>query len=295
MNINDKKFFCKNDQLIELSEKGYELADFLLGRFNSKEIKLIDLSPYKRIYLFFLTRAMKTYRSIINLCVEGYGQDVSTLLRSLLDNLISVKYILSDIDSSDEKAIRFVEFKWVIFRRYIVNKTTENFDIRPDEQNNLIIERYDNFKKKYNITSNRALLTWSGRAVVDMARLADKNLLAEYQSIFRSCSRFSHPSIVGDNEYLNYGEKILTFSHLPSSVGISANFEKAVDYLFDFISIFNEMFCLDYDDDIINLKNKLKEIKKEKKYFNPASTDLKIKSAKDVLVKFSREEKRSSS
>ncbi|MCK5492780.1 MAG: hypothetical protein KAJ14_06700, partial [Candidatus Omnitrophica bacterium] len=207
MSVNDNDYFLKNDKLIELAEKGYELGDFLLGCFNLKAIKLIDLPPHKRIYLFFLTRAIKTYRAIINLCVEGYGQDVSTLLRSLLDNLISAKYILSDIELADEKAIRFVEFKWVIFRRYIVNKSKENLDINSEVQNNLIYEKYEGFKKKYNITSNRGLLTWSGQAVIDMARLVDKNLLDEYQSIFRSCSRFSHPSIVGDNEYLNYDEK----------------------------------------------------------------------------------------
>ena len=291
MSKNDNKFFFKNDELIALAEKSYELGDSLLGCFNSKEMKLMDLSPHKRIYLFFLTRAIKTYRAILNLCVEGYGQDVSTLLRSLLDNLISVKYILSDIELADEKAIRFVEFKWVIFRRYIVNKSKENLDLSSEVQNNLINKKYDGFKKKYDITSNKGLLTWSGRAVVDMARLVDKNLLDEYQSIFRSCSRFSHPSIVGDSEYLNYEEKILTFSHLPSLAGISANLEKATDYLIDFINIFNEMFNLGYHDDIMNVKSKLNKIrddKKEKNDSNPASTDLQIKSAKDVLVKFLR-------
>lgn len=293
MSVNDNDYFLKNDKLIELAEKGYELGDFLLGCFNLKAIKLIDLPPHKRIYLFFLTRAIKTYRAIINLCVEGYGQDVSTLLRSLLDNLISAKYILSDIELADEKAIRFVEFKWVIFRRYIVNKSKENLDINSEVQNNLIYEKYEGFKKKYNITSNRGLLTWSGQAVIDMARLVDKNLLDEYQSIFRSCSRFSHPSIVGDNEYLNYDEKILSFSHLPSSAGVLANLEKAVDYLLNFIIIFNEMFSLGHYDDIADLQNMLNKIRadqKEKKDSNPASTDLQIKSAKEVLVKFLRKE-----
>ncbi|MDD5669935.1 MAG: DUF5677 domain-containing protein, partial [Candidatus Omnitrophica bacterium] len=103
----------------DAAEDARFLAFDFLKNFNDKHIKLIDCPPHKRIFLFFLTRIIKTYSAIFCLCRQGYGQDTSPLLRSSLETLISAKYILYDLKSADKNAVRFVEYKWVIFRRHL--------------------------------------------------------------------------------------------------------------------------------------------------------------------------------
>ena len=266
----------KNVELFELGDKVKRLADDLLENFNAKQIKLKDIPPHKRNCIFFFTRALKTYGAITALAQEGYGQDISPLLRSLLENLISVKYVLNHLPSADDKAKRLVEYKWVIFKRYISNEkdnvTSEMDPFRKELMSNksLIEKKVEEFKKEFKITSDKALITWSGRSMRDMAKMISQTLLEEYDSTFRLSSRFSHPSIMGDRQYLDYEDNYIVFSALPSSVGVDSNYVIAMIYLAEFIDIFNTLFGLKTESQIKALKAELKETS-ETKIYSPKS------------------------
>lgn len=240
-----------------------------LRDFNAREVKLTDIPPHKRIFLFFLARVIKTYSVICMLCREGFGQDTSPLLRNLLETLVSAKYITCKPDRADQNAVRFVEYKWVILKRYLSELEKEfSPELSGDEfsDRDLILSQFEEYKKNYGITSDRALLTWSGKSIRDMARQADKNLLKEYELAFRIDSRFSHPSIIGDKEYVDFKEEALVLSFLPSPNGVVLSLKRAMTYLTDFWAIFNALFELNGDDRIKGVRSKSAAVFKMEKY-----------------------------
>lgn len=263
------KIVAENKELFDLAKKVKAEAFLFLESFEARNIKLDDLAPHQRIFLFFLTKILKTYAAICILCQEGYGQDACVLLRSLLESLISVKYMLLAIDSADEKALRFVEYKWIILKRYL-SETKNGFTNEQEDdlytQQKLIIDKFNEFKKKYNIVSDRALLTWSGKTIKDMARIADKNLFQEYESAFRTYSRFSHTSIIGDNEYMNFKNNILTFSPSPKAIAVASALKKAISYTMDFVRVANDLFNLHYETRISKLERNITEVFNMDKY-----------------------------
>ncbi len=247
-------------ELAQAGKAAHDLGRTLFQEINRRNIKLFDLPAHKRIFLFIMTRAVKTFAAIEVLCQRGYGQDVSALLRSLLENLITVQYIIYDPHKADEKARRFVEYKWVIFKRSIaeeelsLRRAPEKSQKEFLEKKALVLSHVEDFKKKYRVTSDRALVTWSGRTVKDMARIVSRELHQEYESMFRQCSRFSHPTILGDKEYIIQGHKTLTFAPGPSAVGVEWNYLFAIQYFIQYLELVNGLFILGYEQPLACLR-----------------------------------------
>ena len=256
------KFLTQHKDVFDLAHEVEDHSSCLLSEFNKHQIKLFDLKPHQRIFLFIMTRSLKTYSSILVLCEQGYGQDVSMLVRGLLENLITCRYILVDKHNADDKAARFVGYKWVIFKRNLSEQDEKLMTMTEDQRSdflrrkNRIHMRVEEFKKKFQIESDRGLLSWSGKTVRDMARAVNKDLLNEYETTFRLCSRFSHPSILGDQEYMIQDNKNLTFSPLPSPLGIIPNMRSAVKYAIEFQKIIIELFDFPFKHQIKTLTAK---------------------------------------
>lgn len=261
-----------NKKLFDLAHSVDDCGRSLLEEFNKRELRLFDLPAYQRIFLFVVSRSIKTYASILILCEQGYGQDVSTLLRSLFENLVTTKYIIHDKQSANNLAKRFVAYKWVVFKRHLAEQEKQIESASPDEKNNflkrkkMILDKVDEFKKEFHIISDQALVTWSGKAIRDMAKQVDKNLLEEYEITFRLCSRFSHPSILGDNEYMVQDDKHIIFSPLPSDIGVVVNLENAIKYILEFLRIINTLFSFGYEKPLESLTSNLEKILQSKKY-----------------------------
>lgn len=269
----------KFPELFALSRDLDSFADVLLETFNRREIRLSDVSAHKRIFLFILTRAMKSYSAILILCKTGYAQDVATLLRSFLEHLITAKYIGHNMKTADETARRFVDYKWIIFKRHLpeeelaVRSADTQAAARFETKKKMILEHVEEFKKKYRITSDRAFLTWSGKTVKDMARQVSRVLAEEYESTFRMGSRFSHPTILGDKEYMVQDDKSLVFSSLPSELGLVINLRKAFRYFLDFLEMVNALFELDRSEELRSLNRRYEEIFLMEKHNPQSSTE----------------------
>ncbi len=249
-----------NRELFDEARRIGKVSGALLKKFNSKKITLFELSPHKRIFLFFFTRSLKTYLAVCELCRLGFGQDVFSLLRNLLENLISMKYILHEASLADKKTVRFVEYKWVIFTRYLEAGSRSAASDPLVRKRDVILEKYKEYKTKYGISSDRALLTWSGKSVRDMAKKVSNKLLEEYETTFRFCSRFSHPSIVGDKEYIDYKEESLILSPFPSDVGIPQALFLGMKYMTNFMVLLDELFVLENTKNISGIKKNLQKI-----------------------------------
>lgn len=260
--LNEKFIDADSREFFILADEAQVLIDRLLIQFNARKTKLFDLPSAQRIFLFILTRSIKTYASIVLLCRDGYGQDVATLLRGLLENLITARYILHDPKTANHLAERFVAYKWIIFKRSLPEQEQEIKNASQErkkeffKRKSLIMDQVAEFKGKFAVASDRGLLTWSGKTVRDMARCVDAYLPAEYDLIFRQCSKFSHPSILGDHEYLVQDNKDLIFSPRPSPIGVVVNLRKAIEYFLEFAQLINEQFQLQQENELDNLKAK---------------------------------------
>jgi len=237
-------------ELFDLADEAGDCVERLLEVFNKRGTKLFDLSAGRRIFLFILTRSIKTYSSIVVLCRRGYGQDVATLLRGLLENLVTAEYILYDPKHANNLAARFVAYKWIIFKRSLpeqeklIKEASEDRQKEFDRRKADVMKHVDDFKKKFKVTSDRALITWSGKTVRDMAKHVSAELVAEYDETFRQCSRFSHPSILGDQEYMVRENKNLVFSPQPSGIGVAVNLKQAIKYFLEFADLIDGQFDL---------------------------------------------------
>lgn len=278
---------------VKIEENTHALASALLEEFNSRNIKLAGVPSHKRIFIFLFTRALKTYLAIQTLCRQGYGQDIATLVRSLLENLVSARYILCDPRSADEKATRFVDYKWIVFRRYISNGKQDPAEIKDIltkklvSKKDVVLEKVEAFKEKYKVKSDKALVTWSGRSVRDMAKRAAQSLLKEYDDTFRLSSRFSHPSIIGDRAYIKYIGNDMTFSPFPSATGVYANFRIAIHYMADFLGLFNDLFQLGFNARIEQLKTEVKNLPEEETPNIHATTAADL-NKDDIVIKFEK-------
>jgi|GEM_PF-2016593 len=256
----------KNEEMFAAGKAFADLAKDLLEDINRQEIKLFDLPAHKRIFLFILTRAIKTFAAIEVLCRNGYGQDVAALVRSLMESLITAQYIVHKPEMADDLARRFVEYKWILFRRSLaeeelaVREAQETKRIEFMEKKNLVLRHVDEFRKKYNVISDKGLLTWSGKTLKDMARDVSKELMREYESTFRQCSRFSHPTILGDSEYIIQDDKTLTFSPAPATVGIEINYRSALHFYVELLTMVERLFSLNRSDKISELRTQFKKI-----------------------------------
>lgn len=268
MNTSHNQQFIEEEyrSLFDLADDARRCVDHLLEGFNRRAIKLFDLSAERRIFLFILTRSIKTYSSIVVLCRQGYGQDVATLLRGLLENLITAEYILYDPKHANHLAARFVAYKWIIFKRSLPEQEKLIKDASEEKKQEfykrkaIVAKHVDDFKKKFKITSDRAFLTWSGKTVRDMAKHVSIGLLAEYDETFRQCSKFSHPSILGDQEYMIRDKKNLTFSPQPSAIGVAVNLRLAIKYFLEFAELINEQLELESKEKIDQLRQQYADI-----------------------------------
>ncbi len=272
MSQPQEQLHLKFQELFDLADQTIHMAQSVLEEFNRRHLKLFDLPANQRIFLFIVTRSLKTYFSIVELCKKGFGQDVATLLRSLLENLVTAKYITYDQKTADEKASRFVAYKWVIFKRHLPDQERNVRNGTPDEKNEFlekkarVLQKVEEFKEKFNVLSDRALVSWSGKTTRDMAKKVDKKLLREYENTFRICSRFSHPTILGDNEYLIQNDQKLIFSPLPSDIGIVPNLSNATKYTLMFLKMIDTLFGFQKSHAIHQLESKLEALIKSGKY-----------------------------
>jgi hypothetical protein len=288
MGSNDRSGYVNEPDLLHLIEQIDQLTNTFLEKFNTHQFILFDFPPHQRIFLFIFSRAMKTFRSITLLCQKGFGQDAAPLLRTLLENLISTRYILKDKDKADTLTKRFVDYKWIILKKRLGNPKKNSRQPKPQDplsnkNKDLILQKAKGFKEEFHVKSDRALLTWSGKTLKDMAKAVSKELEKEYDATFRLCSRFSHPSIIGDREYMFQEDQKLTFSPLPSAIGTETNLQLASLYYLDFLTLADKLFLNEFNNEIIPMREKLESFIAQSKKLNDLSPDK--KNSKQTILK----------
>ncbi len=77
-----------------------------------------------------LGKAMKTFQAVERLCLLGYGEDAAVLLRSNVNLLVNLAYIVSDPTPND-RAKEFVADAWIRYTKFM--KGAFDHEVNPND------------------------------------------------------------------------------------------------------------------------------------------------------------------
>lgn len=258
--------YKRSSELFDIAAELHKLLDDVATEINKKQLQLSALENYKKSSLYFFVAAFKSFSAIHILCREGYGQDSSVVLRSLMENLISLKYILiGDRKNRNERAERFVEYRWVELKRLIDYWENHAFNDALKEKvmskKEEVYETAAAFKKRYKA---KDLSTWAGISIRKMAE--EVYMLEEYLLAYRLCCSFSHPSFIGLLERTDRVGDDVMFSSNPSFRGIIEDMKSAISFMMQFLILFDKIFDLKMTSEIKAFEEKTLRIFEMEKY-----------------------------
>lgn len=174
------------------------VADKIMGRE-------YPLAGDKELFTgFCLGKAYKTHGSVLLLCRQGYGQDAAILVRSLIDLLITLLYILND--PSNERISRYFSYDWILCKKMFeyaktkphLLKALEVNDVNPlpDKLTTKEIEEHARLaQEKYHYGRD-----WSIHNMRDMAKEVGEEDL--YLTMYKLQSQLIHTAPRTMNEYI---------------------------------------------------------------------------------------------
>lgn len=155
----------------------------------------------------FLGKSYKTHAATLSLCEKGYGEDAAILIRSLFENFINLKYILSAED--DSRAERYLDFDFVLQKMMLdyaqdkpeLLKMIEEREKRP-KPNDMDIKTINSMAKKATDQHGFNMVKgWSDKSIKQMSE--DIGRGDQYKTVYRLQCQLSHPTPRGMNTYFN--------------------------------------------------------------------------------------------
>jgi len=181
----NKKF----DVLLSCSRELRSLADDLIGQ-------IVHVSSDKEIFaVFCFAKAHKTQGAVLLLCENGLGQDAAMLMRSLIDILITLFYILDD--PGDERMQRYFDYDWILRKKMFVycKSRPELLALMPHDDVKIVEEQAKIAQQKYGYERN-----WSNKNIREMAEEIGRVDL--YATVYSLQSQIIHTASRAMNEYI---------------------------------------------------------------------------------------------
>jgi len=137
-------------------------------------------------------KAHKTFQAIIRLCALGLGEDAAILLRSNINLLINVYFILKDTDPI-ERCNEFVDYSLSERMRYIDDAHEGKF---PEWMKKISIEN----KKRIKDRARK----WSKNRIKDRAKkMDDSSYLLHYRQGYQLYSSLEHADVMALSGYVH--------------------------------------------------------------------------------------------
>lgn len=216
---------------------------------------------YKVLVLHFFNKAWRTFESIHLLCINGYGQEASILLRSLLEVVVHAVYVSKEPSS---RAILFGEYGYLEkmnFRCALI----EYQDANPDDAwikrilSSASAKDLEDDRREYERvkTNYPRRGTWSGKSIKGMAKEVGMHL---HYILYKMFSNVTHMSSMGTGRYFTIKNRTIVFS-ADSEDDISARWHTACIYFYSIMGLVNEAFEVHFDDRLKELSDMLRERK----------------------------------
>jgi hypothetical protein len=167
-------------------------------------IQGIAVSDRNMLAGVFLTKATKTHRATMILCKEGYGEDASILVRTILDMLINLKYMLSFSDDimidryfRYDDVIRLQMYESAIASNEKVKELFEERERKPKPNDETLTQ-----VRKRAVEAKEAYGYKGGWANLNLSDMAGRVGLAHlYSRIFKLYSQSVHAAPRVFNDY----------------------------------------------------------------------------------------------
>ena len=223
-------------------------------------------SKYKVLVLYFFGKCWSTLRSLHVLCNEQFLEDSRTVLRSLLEATVNLRYIATQ---PEELTKRFSDFATIEAIRF--DKVLNRYcDSNPDEE---IIrdllgsksqdERDAEMKERQHMRKVYGPLgsSWSGKELEDMARSVGMDF---HYILYRMFCRSAHPSSAGIQNYIYLTEEgHLAFCE-PSEEEIQKIWWTACIYFLFVLEQVDIAFNLGLENKVVAIDKKLKDARPKK-------------------------------
>ncbi|MBU1026552.1 MAG: hypothetical protein KKA31_02360 [Candidatus Margulisbacteria bacterium] len=248
------KVYEEYKPLFDLHQELFELYGETADKCNEKKMPIEEISSLQNVIGFLSTKAFKTYVSIYLLCLNGAGQDAEILLRSLIEILINIKYLLkTDSDTRSNMYFDFFDFKTA--RDIEKLKNDPRIGKRLKEHEERYNERKEKYLEKYDIKNK---ISWSGVFLSDMAKNAD--LTEIYNKAYNFSSNMVHSNILCSPEYIKTVEGHIDFDAGPSFSCVERVLTSSLECLINILLDFNKVFEVDNDQKINNFITRYKKI-----------------------------------
>jgi hypothetical protein len=190
--------------------------------------------------------SLKTFLSVLILCNKGYGEDAMSLVRTIFDNYLTLRYIQQNPSDSIYKFMNypFLEKKFMLDKAKLPDgKLRPNVKVLFLKKEMEILRQYHQVKVFYvkeGQDEEKCLNKFkSGRwAGVSRRRMAEETCLAfDYDYVFHFHSHFTHPHPMGLSGFCEETESEVRYRVKLSSKEVFPSLPVAIRY---FLLIFKE-------------------------------------------------------
>jgi hypothetical protein len=245
-----KSIYKEFKSLFDLDEDLFNLFGDTIDKCNLRKMPFGTITSIQNVVGFLSTKAFKTYVAIFLLCKNGAGQDAEILLRSLIEILINVKYLLkADSITRADMYIRYFDFKTARDIKILkddprIGAKIKEYEEEYDKKKEEFVEKYDPKNKN----------SWSGKSVAEMAEEA--GLKEIYFKAYNSSSNIVHSNILCSNQYVKYVEGRIDFEAGPSNSCVERVLASSIECLINILMDFNNVFNIGNDQNIRNFVEK---------------------------------------
>lgn len=165
----------------------------------------------KIIATFGMAKGIKTHRSMVYLCKEGYGQDAAQLGRNLIELTVTMAFIFNK--DTNKRIKQYLSHYAIVMDKYseevkaAVAEGAKTFPNYPSQ------ETIDEHLKEA-LTWERKGMGWSNISLKDMAK--EVGVYFFYNPVYRSQSNLTHSNSSSFVDYLWGKDNYRTFDFLSS-------------------------------------------------------------------------------
>ena len=228
------------------------------------------------VVLWFLGgRSIKAFRAIKLLCEQGFGTEAVIIARTLLEALLSMRFI--DEKESEKRASLYIDHDWK-FREKFAHSTSELHDVvakvseeKWSENEQRIKDRAKAVKEEHGYTNSLGALCWTKETITALGDRFD--LKFHVRAFYQMASQHAHVLVGSANEFMRQVEGGgFGWESGPGKSYVAETAVTACDLMISVIKILNGKFKFGLEDKIDALDASLAETLKAKKpAFNEAS------------------------
>ncbi|MCL5409688.1 MAG: DUF5677 domain-containing protein [Patescibacteria group bacterium] len=251
MNKNQHKIIVRHLKWID--KFAYEIM-------SNSSIRISGQDYSKTLLFLQVTKLHTSIAAVLELVKKGYGMDAMIVVRSMLNNLISCKWIM--YFKSKTRAKRFIQYNTVLRKRFLAvalkypEQKSHFLKVLVDEKE--INSSYKKIEKKF-----KDRYSWSDKKIWRMAK--DVGLNWDYDFIYNLASSLEHSDINSLNEYLagiDHANKRFVFIGGPTPRYVMESGITSIKYMGEGLELFIKKFQLNknYQKRLLRFANRVSVI-----------------------------------